>query len=91
MKYLFSLAAALSLSSVAIAQEAPAIKIRTMVKTADGVRVGFIDRIIQNGEGAPASVQIIYRGRFVSIPAATLSAGDKGLVTSLTAEDLKKL
>ena len=91
MKYLFALAAALSLSSVGMAQDAPAIRTRTMVKTADGVRVGFIDRIIQNGEGAPTSVQIIYRGRFVSIPAATLSNGDKGLVTSLTADDLKKL
>ncbi|KKW91818.1 MULTISPECIES: hypothetical protein [Sphingobium] len=91
MKYLFALAAALSFSAVAVAQDAPAIKARTMVKTADGVRIGFIDRVFQNAEGAPTSVQIIYKGRFVSIPAATLSNGDKGLVTSLTADDLKKL
>ena len=91
MKYLFALAAALSFSAVAVAQDAPAIKARTMVKTADGVRIGFIDRVFQNAEGAPTSVQIIYKGRFVSIPAATLSNGEKGLVTSLTADDLKKL
>lgn len=90
MKYLFALAAALSFSAVAVAQDAPAIKARTMVKTADGVRIGFIDRVFQNAEGAPTSVQIIYKGRFVSIPAATLSNGEKGLVTSLTADDLKK-
>ncbi|PNP99868.1 MULTISPECIES: hypothetical protein [Sphingobium] len=91
MKYIFALAAALSLSSPAATQDAPVIKARTMVKTADGVRVGFIDRVNANAEGAPTSVQIIYKGRFVSIPAATLSNGEKGLVTSLTAADLNKL
>ncbi|AEG51172.1 hypothetical protein Sphch_3582 [Sphingobium chlorophenolicum L-1] len=91
MKYIFALAAALSFSSLAVAQDAPVIKARTMVKTADGVRIGFIDRVYANAEGTATSVQIIYRGRFVSIPAATLSSGEKGLVTSLTADDLKKL
>ncbi|WP_176594277.1 hypothetical protein [Sphingobium sp. EM0848] len=83
--------AALSLSTIAVAQEAPAIKARTMVKTTDGARIGLIDRIIKNADGTPGSVQIIYKGRFVSIPASTLISGDKGLVTSLTTDNLKKL
>lgn len=90
MKFLIAAVAALSLGTVALAQEAPVIKTRTMVKTADGARVGFIDRISKNADGTPASVQIIYKGRFVSIPATTLTGGETGLVTSLTTADLKK-
>lgn len=91
MKTLIIAAAALALSTSAIAQEAPVIKARTMVKLTDGTRVGVIDRVLKNEDGTPGAVQIIYKGRFVTIPASTLSAGEKGLVTSLTSADLKKL
>ena len=89
MKYLLALAALLSFAPVASAQDASPIKTRTMVKTADGARIGFIDRVNKNTDGTPGSVQIIYRGRFVTLPASTLSPVDKGLVTTVTASDLK--
>lgn len=91
MKMFIVLAAALSIGSAALAQEAPEIKARSMVKTAQGARVGVIDRVVNNPDGTPGFVQIIYNGRFVSIPASTLTAGEKGLVTSLTVADLRKL
>ena len=103
MKYIIAFAAAVSLGSVAIAQEVaeapaaseaaavPELKNRSLVKTADGKRVGTIDRIIKNADGAPHAVQIIYKGRFIAVPVSTLSTGGNGLVTSLTGKDLSKL
>jgi len=93
MKFSYVLAAALSftLPAAAIAADAPLIKERALVKTADGRKVGFIDRVFKNAAGEATGVQIIYGGRFVMIPAETLSSAEKGLVTSLTAKDVNKL
>lgn len=93
MKFRHVLAAAisLSLSVAAVAADAPVIKERALVKTADGRKVGFIDRVLKDSAGTPTGVQIIYGGRFVVIPADTLSAADKGLVTSLNAKDVSRL
>ncbi len=93
MKFSFAFAAALSLSvsAAAIAADAPLIKQNALVKTADGRKVGYIDRILKDSAGAPTGVQIIYSGRFVVIPATTLSAAEKGLVTSLTAKEVNRL
>ncbi|HWV12205.1 MAG TPA: hypothetical protein VN110_02820 [Sphingobium sp.] len=93
MKFSFAFAAALSLSvsAAAIAADAPLIKQNALVKTADGRKVGYIDRILKDSAGAPTAVQIIYSGRFVVIPATTLSAAEKGLVTSLTAKEVNRL
>ncbi len=103
MKHLILTAVAFSLSTAAVAAEVPAssptataaatavIKPRVLVKTANGGRVGSIDRVINDASGQPASVQIIYRGRFVMIPASTLTPSEKVLVTSLTTADVNKL
>ena len=93
MKFSVAFAAALSLSvsAAAIAADAPLIKQNALVKTADGRKVGYIDRILKDSAGAPTGVQIIYSGRFVVIPATTLSAAEKGLVTSLTAKEVNRL
>ena len=93
MKFTFALAAALSLAvpASAIAADAPLIKERALVKTVDGRKVGFIDRVLKNAAGEATGVQIIYGSRFVVIPADTLAAAEKGLVTSLTAKDVNKL
>lgn len=103
MKHLILTAAVFSLSTAAVAAEVPAssptataaatavIKPRVLVKTSNGGRVGSIDRVINDASGQPASVQIIYRGRFVMIPASTLTPSEKVLVTSLTTADVNKL
>ena len=93
MKFSFAFAAALSLSvcTAAIAADAPVIKTHALVKTVDGRKVGYIDRILTNNAGEPTAVQIIYSGRFVVIPVTTLSTAEKGLVTSLTAKEVNRL
>lgn len=91
MKLSFAFAAALSLSTAAIAADTPVIKTNALVKTVDGRKVGFIDRVLKNSAGEPTGVQIIYSGRFVVIPVTTLSEAEKGLVTSLTAKEVNRL
>lgn len=93
MKFSLASAAAilLSFSTVAVAADAPVIKERALVKTVDGRKVGFIDRVLKNAAGEATGVQIIYGGRFVVIPATTLAPAEKGLVTSLTAKEVNKL
>lgn len=83
---------AASLATVpAMAQEASApaaaanVKQGAMVYSADGRRIGRVDRV---RDGA---VNIIFDGRIVRIPVSTLSDADKGLTTSLTRKDVTKL
>lgn len=65
------------------AAAAPVVKKGAMVFTADGRRVGRIDRIRSDAVG------IIYNGHYVDVPTATLTSSDRGLMTSLTADKLK--
>lgn len=62
-----------------------------MLKTADGARVGRIDRVQVGADGAPVSVRIIYKGRFVTIPTQTITADETGLTTSLNRADVNRL
>jgi hypothetical protein len=90
--------ASVFLAAPAVAQDAAApaaaaplvIKAGKMVRSSDGAPIGYIDEVQKSG-GEPVSVSIIYDQRFVHIPASTLSAGPKSLVTSLTAKDVAKL
>lgn len=82
---------ALSLSTTALAADALVIKPLAMVRTADGRRVGLVERVMKDSAGAPTGVQIIYRDHFVIIPVSTLSAGDKGFITTLTTAEVNKL
>ncbi|MCP1470276.1 hypothetical protein J3E64_001964 [Sphingobium sp. OAS761] len=93
MKFTYAVAAVLSftLSTAAIAGDVAVIKERALVKTTDGRKVGFIDRVMKNAAGEPTAVQIIYSGRFVVIPVETLSSAEKGLVTTLTAKEVNRL
>ena len=79
-------------NGVAAAAASPvSIRERALVKTTDGRKVGFVDRVFRNTAGEPTGVQIIYNGHFVQIPAASLAPADKGFVTSLTAKEVNKL
>lgn len=86
------------LASPALADDAAApaataplvIKAGKMVHSSDGASIGYIDEVVKSG-GQPTSVSVIYEQRFVHIPASTLSAGPKGLVTSLSQKDVGQL
>jgi len=107
MKLVLALTAAISLATpavafadetvgvsngVAAAANSPvAIRERALVKTTDGRKVGFVDRVFRNTAGEATTVQIIYNGRFVQIPAASLAPAEKGFVTSLTTKEVNKL
>ncbi len=53
---------------------------------ADGGRLAAVDRVTSDG-----SVQIIFYGRVVTVPAATLSMADGELKTSLTKDQVLHL
>jgi hypothetical protein len=96
---LFSAAviSALSISTTLAAQPAPTANAPLQVKegqwvyTTDGAAVGRIDYVDHAKDGAPTYVGVIHDMRLVHIPANTLSAGQKGYVTSLSKADVGKL
>jgi hypothetical protein len=70
---------------------ASAIRTGTILRDSGGARVGQIDRVITAADGSVAAVQVIAGERFVRVPAETLTATDKGVATSLTRGDIRKL
>lgn len=95
----FGLAALPALAETAVetqvpaAAEAPAavqVKSGVLVVAADGRRIGRVDRVI-SVDGTPVSVSVIYSGRVVRIPVATLSNSERGLVSTLSSQEIKKL
>lgn len=77
---------ALSLNATATAQtEAAAISKRATIYSAEGTKIGRVEKVV---DGA---VRIIYRGKFLTIPTATLTAQEDGFKTTLTNNDLKNM
>jgi hypothetical protein len=76
--------------AVAMADEAAAsasveVKRGDMLYTADGKRVGNVYRVSAAGDA-----ELIYRGKMITVPAATLSKGEGKLTTSLTLAEVRK-
>ena len=69
----------------AAAQDAVA-KSGKMVTGADGARLGAVYRVTSDG-----SAQVIFEGKMVTIPAATLSVVDGKLTTSLSTDEVRGL
>jgi hypothetical protein len=94
-----AVALALSVASVAIAQTAAepapaaavALKSGVSLTSADGKRIGRIERIVKAADGSPVSASVIVDSRFVYVPASTLSASGNGFTTSLTRTEVRKL
>ena len=88
---------ALAISTAAAAQDAPAataplaVKAGEWVRTSDGYPIGRVEYVDRAKDGAVTGAALIYEMRIVHIPAASLSAGPKGYVTSLKRADLGKL
>ena len=69
---------------------APALKVGQMLSSADGKRVGRIDRLVVR-DGTPVAASVIVDSRFVMIPVASISSADDKLATSLTRAEIRKL
>jgi hypothetical protein len=94
--FLTSAIAGVSLAAAAVAQpaaSAPELKHGAMISSADGARVGPIDYIEKgkDKDATPSFVGVIRDMHMVHIPVSTLSAGPKGLVTSLKISEVDKL
>ncbi|KQM97507.1 hypothetical protein ASE85_14615 [Sphingobium sp. Leaf26] len=63
----------------------PVAKVGDLIFSADGRRVGRVDRIRGN------SVAVIIEMKMIYIPFDKLSAGDRGVVSSLTLKEIKHL
>ena len=92
-----ALVAALAISTAAMAQTAttaaPAGKVKSgeALYSSDGAMLGRIDYVQKGKDGAPEYVGVIYEMKMVHIPAGSLSDGQKGVVTSLSRADVRKL
>lgn len=91
---------ALTISHAAAAQEAATaaastasavtdVKRGKSVFSSDGKKIGKVYDVQHGKDGAPVSVNVIYRSKMVYIPTATLSAQDAGYVTSLSLDEVK--
>ena len=80
-----------SLSTGALAEAVGTIKTGQFVTTSDGKRLGRVYDIDKGADGAASSVSIIVDNRIINIAASTLTASAKGLTTSLSNADIKKL
>ena len=91
-----SFIAALAVSGSALAQAnapsaGPAIKGNEILRSADGRRIGTIDRVVLDQDRSPVAVSLVVGSRFVKVPVSTLTAANGGLVTSLSYDEIKKL
>jgi hypothetical protein len=92
-------AAALLAAPVALAQSpaepapaaAPAFKSGSMLVSADGKRIGRIERVVRGSDGTPLSAAVIFDSRFVYIPASSISAANGRFATTLTQSEVRKL
>lgn len=85
---LFALPAAAQTAAPVAAPAAmttPEIKTGEMVWSAEGRRIGRVDRV--RGE----AVAVIRDMKMIYIPIATLSASERGLVSTLTTKEINRL
>jgi len=91
MHFRSTLAAALvllaspALTSAQTTGTVQSVKNGAWVFSADGRRIGRVDRVDDGTAG------IIYNGRMIRIPLDKLAAGEKGLVSSLTRREIDQL
>ena len=72
MKTIIIAIAALGLATPALAQ-APAIDRNEAIFSAEGTKIGKVEKVVTGDDGAVAAVRIIYRGKFITIPALSSS------------------
>jgi hypothetical protein len=67
------------------------VKPGALIRTADGAAIGRVQYVERAQDGALKDVGVIHDMRIVHIPADSLSASDKGYVTTLTKAQVAKL
>ncbi|TVV77106.1 hypothetical protein [Sphingomonas solaris] len=91
MSFKFAIAAAIAMTGATGQAQNVAVAPRAVLYSAEGTKLGRVEAVVANTDGSPAAVKLIYRGKFITIPADTLSNGDKGLKTSLDNAALKRM
>jgi len=88
MRALLSFALLVLTPAMVVAQTPAAVTahVGQMLRDASGGRVGAVTEVYKDG-----SVQVIYNAQLVTIPAASLTAPDGKLTTSLTRKQLSQL
>jgi len=88
-----SIICAALLSAVSLSGAALAIDVKTgaFVSTSDGKRIGRVYEVEKAKDGTQKSIAIIRDNRIIHINISTLTAGEKGLTTSLSSDDIKKM
>jgi sporulation protein YlmC with PRC-barrel domain len=80
-----------ALSTGAIAASAGDIKTGQFVNTSDGKRVGRVYDFDKAKDGSVTGITVIRDNRIIHIASSTLTSSDKGVTTSLTYDDIKKI
>ena len=78
--------AALIVATPVVAQDAQPIRAGKTLVDAEGKRVGKIERVMPDG-----SLRLIVGGKFVVVPAATISTKDGTTATSLSKREINRL
>lgn len=87
MRIISAVAIALAAATPVLAQNAPLLlKQGVMLRDANKARLGKIDRVNPDG-----SVQLIYRSKFVTIPAEKIVVSEDGVTTSLSRQEVAGL
>jgi uncharacterized protein YrrD len=90
MNKIMTIFAALAFATAASAQTIE-IKKNAPIFSSEGVRLGKVDQVISDKDGKVQAVKLIFDGHFVAIPVSTLTKTDKGIATSLTRAEIRKL
>ena len=85
---LLSLAAVPSVAAAQATTSSVDVKKGVVIYTSDGARLGHVYAVRKGEDGNPVEASVIYRSKMVYIPVSTLSAGEKGLVTTRSRAEL---
>jgi hypothetical protein len=90
MRFLKMGVALLALSTAALVQAAPELRVGTLVKSSDGKTIGRIYAVDKAKDGSE-SVVILRNDKALHLAPSTLSASESGLTSSLSYADVVKL
>ena len=82
------LSAPVAAQTPAVAAASAQIKRNDRITSVDGKRIGKVYSVRRDNGGAGTAL-VIYGQRFVTVPLSTITAGEKGYVTSLTLDQVR--